>query len=176
MLVGTIRIVSDQSESTALVLASPEKRLVLEHYLRGVDPIVTHRALKKAVTYEAFLRSYLDEVLAFHASPADAKRVGLSAMGAENLKQLCKVRDHVLTALQICIDSPIAELGQTVNGSPILSDRIRCVASLAQAHGQTVKQIHSIYKQQLEEAAALHSLLASRSEADELEGTPDDPT
>ncbi len=42
--------------SQEFVLMQPEQRLVLEHYLRGVDPIVTHRALKRAVSYEVFLR------------------------------------------------------------------------------------------------------------------------
>lgn len=162
--------------STEIALQIPERRLVLEHYLRGVDPIVTHRSVSKTLPYEAFLRLYVDEVLAFHTKPADAKRVGLSTVGAENLKQLCEVRDKVLEALKLCVDDPIVVLGHSASGGDLTSDRIRCVASLAQAHGQTIKQIHAIYKQQLEEAAALHSLLASRSEADELEGPLDDPT
>ncbi len=159
-----------------LVLIQPEQRLILEHYLRGVDPIVTHRALKKAVPYEVFLRSYVDLVLVFHSAPADSKRAGLSTISAENLQQLCKVRNLVLEALELCVKDPIVVTGTSATGNDITSDRIRNVAALANAHGATVRQIHAIYKQQLEEAAALHSLLASRSEADELEGPIDDPS
>lgn len=100
--------------------------------------------------------------------------MGLTTVGTENLKQLCRVRDLVLQALELCVDEPIVVVGTSATGNEITSDRIRCVAALASAHGSTVKQIHNIYKQQLEEAAALHSLLASRSEADELESPVDD--
>jgi len=162
--------------SQELVLVKPAQRLILEHYLRGVDPIVTHRAVKANTPYETFLRAYVDCVLTFHSAPADRKRVGLTTVGAENLKQLCKVRDLVLEALELCVKEPIVVTGTSASGNDITTDRIRCVASLASAHGSTVKQIHSIYKQQLEEAAALHSLLASRSEADELDGPTEDPT
>jgi len=154
----------------------PDQRLILEHYLRGVDPIVTHRALKRSVPYEVFLRVYVDLVLQFHSAPADGRRTGFTTIGAENLKQLCKVRDLVLESLELCVKEPIVVTGTSATGSDITSDRLRNVAPLANAHGATVRQIHNIYKQQLEEAAALHSLLASRSEADELEGPPDDPT
>ncbi len=67
--------------SQEFVLMQPEQRLVLEHYLRGVDPIVTHRALKRAVSYEVFLRTYIDTVLVFHSAPADARRPGLTTVG-----------------------------------------------------------------------------------------------
>ncbi len=149
---------------------------MLEHYLRGVDPIVTHRALKRGIPYEVFLRSYVDLVLVFHSAPADRKRAGLSTIGAENLKQLCRVRDLVLESLELCVKEPIVTTGVSASGSDITTDRLRNVAPLANAHGATCRQIHAIWKQQLEEAAALHSLLASRSEADELESPPEDPT
>lgn len=149
---------------------------MLEHYLRGVDPIVTHRALKKGIPYEVFLRSYVDLVLTFHSAPADRKRTGLSTIGAENLKQLCRVRDLVLQSLELCVGEPTVVTGTTPDGDELTADRLKYVAPLASAHCKAVKEIHGIYKQQLEEAAALHSLLASRSEADELESPPEDPT
>ena len=159
-----------------LILVQPEQRLILEHYLRGVDPIVTHRALKKLIPYEVFLRTYVDLVLIFHSAPAEHKRTSLTTIGAENLKQLCRVRDLVLASLELCVDEPNVVTGTSPSGDELTADRVKYVAPLASAHCKAVTEIHAIYKQQLEEAAALHSLLASRSEADELDSPLEDPT
>lgn len=144
-----------------------QRAQVVLAYLRGYDPVQTYRALwpkTPPITFAVYQRLYVDEVVRFHSPQAEERRVGLDGEDQKSYEQLTKVRDLLFEALETCVNEPlVVECEEPLKQF----DRTRLLAGLANAHGGVVKTVLRMRKQQIETAAAMHSLLASRQADDD---------
>lgn len=149
---------------TTYKLTASERTTVLLQYFRGFDPSTTHRFLWPAgggPSYQEFVRLYVDEIIAYHSPAAEERRSALDDDGKTAVVQLRRVRDLMLQAIEECCREPIVELAEGK-----FADRMPTMASLAKAHSTVIGSISKFRRQQLEEAAALHSLLTSNADRD----------
>jgi len=160
---GTIGSMADTPAQ--IVLRDSERATVLLHYFRGFDPGTTYRSLWPSRSapfgYQEFIRLYVEEVIAYHAPAGAERRSALDEDGKTAIEQLRKVRDLCLKAIEQCCNEPLEEIAE---GKYI--DRMPSVAPLIKAHSATIAQIAKLRRGQLEEAAALHSLMTSNADRD----------
>ena len=153
-------------------LTEGERAQCVQHLSKGYNPNVTYRQLwphgAAPLTFGDFLNQYADVIIAATSLTADRWRVGLSAELAQRRRDLDQTARELRAALATLAEAPAPE-GEEREAQQ--ERQCGVVAhfgkgfQIAAALVQITKELRSIRTQQLDDAAALVSMLASSAQA-----------
>lgn len=153
-------------------LTEGERAQCLQHLSKGYNPNVTYRQLwphgAAPLTFGDFLNQYADVIIAATSLTADRWRVGLSAELRQRQAELDASARKLHAALVTLAEAPAPEgeerEAQQERQCAVVSHYGKAFQITA-ALVQITKELRAIRTQQLDDAAALVSMLASSAQA-----------
>lgn len=161
----TLAIVKAESYT----MSADERARCLRHLARGYNPNCTYRELwphSPPLTFGDFLKQYADVVIAATAPTADRWRVALSEELAQRKRELDQTARELRAALATLAEAQLPE-GDERNAQ---AERQCAVVShygkafqITAALAIVTRELRALRKSQLEDAAAIVSMIASNA-------------
>ena len=150
-------------------MSEDEQSRCLQHLARGYDPNATYRALwahSPPISFGEFLEQYADVIVAVTAPTADRWRVALSEELAQRKRELDQTARELRAALATLAESTLEEGpardAQQERQCAVVSHYGKAFQITA-ALAIVTRELRALRKSQLEDAAAIVSMIASNA-------------